>query len=435
MADMVIEVENLAKMYHLGTIGTGSFRQDLKRWWTTSILKSKDPFFGLQGEQPKAAAKDQIYALQDINFQVNHGEAVGIIGSNGSGKSTLLKIISRIVKPTKGTVRGKGKVSSLLEVGTGFNVELTGRENIYISGYILGMSKSEITRKFDEIVAFSGVEKFIDTPVKRYSSGMYVRLAFAVAAHLEPDILIVDEVLAVGDADFQKKCLGKMREVSQADGRTILFVSHSMQAIKNLCDKALWLNQGKLQTFGHVSDVVNKYLTTTQHTQLKQTWKNLKEAPGNDLVRLKSVELIPELKNPEDPMDIRTPLTVKFQFWNLQENVLLSVGLHLFTSAGECIFDVPSPASVCRKGLVEGECNIPGNFLNDGSYYISLIIVKDTSVALFTFEECLQFELEDFRDGIQWYGKWWGAVRPRLPFQIRQSLSNSTEKVLDPEQL
>lgn len=420
MGDVVIQVENLSKLYRLGTIGTGSLRQDVQRWWTTSVLKQEDPFFQAHGTEALAANKETILALQNINFEVKQGEVLGIIGSNGSGKSTLLKIVSRIVRPTKGAVRGRGSVSSLLEVGTGFHQELTGRENIYISGYILGMSKVEIRKKFDEIVAFSGVEAFIDTPVKRYSSGMYVRLAFAVAAHLEPDILIVDEVLAVGDADFQKKCLGKMRQASHTDGRTILFVSHSMQAINNLCDKALWLNQGKMKELGEVSSVVNKYISGTQQFNLKQEWATPEEAPGNDLIRFKSVELVPQFAHPGDPLDIRTPLTVKFQFWNMTDDILLSTGLHLFTYGGECIFDVPSPAMRCDKGLVEGECSIPGNFLNDGSYYFSIIVVKDTSVEQFYFEECLSFDIEDYRDNIQWYGKWWGAVRPKFPFRLHQ---------------
>lgn len=430
MAEAIIEVENLSKLYRLGTIGTGSFRQDLQRWWTMSVLKKEDPFFQFYKDGASAPNKQFLWALQDINFQVKHGEALGIIGSNGSGKSTLLKIISRIVKPTAGEVRGNGKICSLLEVGTGFHKDLTGRENIYISGYILGMSKSEIRRKFDEIVEFSGVENFIDTPVKRYSSGMYVRLAFAVAAHLEPDILVVDEVLAVGDADFQKKCLGKMREASQSEGRTVLFVSHSMQAIKNLCDRALWLNQGRIKEIGDASSVVNKYLTNVQQVKFKQSWATPEEAPGNDWVRMKSVELIPQLENPGDPLDIRTPLTVKFEFWNLKDNVLLGAGMHLFTMSGECIFDVPAPSVLFDKGVVEGECRIPGDFLNDGSYYLSMIIVRDTSVPLFTLEECLTFELEDYRENIDWYGKWWGAVRPKLPFQLRKKESITQQQLV-----
>ncbi len=418
--NVVIEVDHLSKLYKLGTIGTGSLRQDLQYWWDRSVLKKSNPFFDLQDSESLADHKDFIWALKEVSFEVNKGEALGIIGSNGSGKSTLLKIISRIVRPTHGTVKGNGKLSSLLEVGTGFHEELTGRENIYISGYTLGMKREEIRRKFDEIVAFSGIEKFIDTPVKRYSSGMYVRLAFAVAAHLEPDILIVDEVLAVGDADFQKKCLSKMREVSQADGRTILFVSHSMQAINNLCDRALWLDHGKMKDIGKTSVVVNKYISNIQKLNIQQSWNNPGEAPGNDYIRFKHVELIPQQLAPGAPLDIRTPFTVKFQFWNFIDDAQLSSGLVLFAYSGECIFDLLSTPATCKSGIIEGKCNIPGNFLNDGPYYISINIVRDTSIPLFNFEECLSFELEDYRGGLQYYGKWWGAVRPQFPFQLVQ---------------
>ncbi|MDB4905104.1 MAG: transporter [Mucilaginibacter sp.] len=419
MAETVIEVQNISKLYKLGEIGSGSLRRDLNNWWKTTIIKKEDPYF--IAEETSHTSNLDLWALKNISFEVKQGDAIGIIGSNGSGKSTLLKIISRIVQPTIGSVRGKGKISSILEVGTGFHSELTGRENIYISGYTLGMNKREILRKFDEIVAFSGIEKFLDTPIKRYSSGMYVRLAFAVVAHLEPDILIVDEVLAVGDADFQKKCLGKMRDVSQKEGRTVLFVSHFMQAINNLCNKALWLQQGHLKEIGTCSAVVNKYLASVQQFNLKQSWDNIQEAPGNDFIRFKKIELIPQMENPDDPLDIRIPLTVKFKFWNLTDNVSLSIGLHLFSYGGECIFDNQSPGGYYDKGLIEGECTIPGNFLNDGSYFISLIINKDTSIQLYYFEQCMSFDLEDYRGDIKWYGKWMGAVRPRFPFRIEQT--------------
>ncbi|RNI24542.1 ABC transporter ATP-binding protein [Rufibacter latericius] len=423
MGEVVIQVENLSKVYQLGTIGTGTIKQDLSRWWNTSVLKKEDSFYYPQtSEETSASNQGQkaFWALQDVSFEIKQGEVWGIIGNNGAGKSTLLKIISRIVKPTKGVIRGKGKISSLLEVGTGFNQELTGRENIFLSGYILGMTKREINAKFDEIVDFSGIEKFLDTPVKRYSSGMYVRLAFAVAAHLEPDILIIDEVLAVGDAEFQKKCLGKVRDVSKSEGRTILFVSHSMQAVGSLCDHGLWLQKGRLMETGPASTVINNYLKGVKKFQLHHSWSNMVEAPGNEFVRFKSIRLIPHLSDLDAPLDIRTPLTVKFQLWNLVDDQALSVGLHLFSYGGECIFDIPSPTVSCQKGIVEGECTIPGNFLNDGSYYISLIVVKDTSVNLFYHEECLAFELEDYRGDIKWFGKWMGAVRPSFPFHIEQ---------------
>jgi lipopolysaccharide transport system ATP-binding protein len=417
MTEVAIQVENISKIYRLGTIGTGSLRQDVQRWWTTAVRKKTDPYFQLDASTKRSQT---LWALQDVSFEVKQGDVWGIVGNNGAGKSTLLKIISRIVRPSQGVVRGRGRISSLLEVGTGFQPELTGRENVYLSGFILGMSKPEIREKFDEIVAFSGIEKFLDTPVKRYSSGMYVRLAFAVAAHLEPDILILDEVLAVGDADFQKKCLGKMREVSQSTGRTILFVSHSMQAVTSLCKQGLWLQHGKVQAAGDVFKVVNQYASAAQQYNLKQHWDTPETAPGNDYVRFKAVELLPQLADPNGLLDIRASLTVKFQFWNMQDNVSLSVGLHLYTYAGECIFDVPSPSIAFAQGVVSGECTIPGNFLNDGTYYISLVIVRDTSVELFCYDECLSFTLEDFRGDIQWYGKWMGAVRPLFPFRLTQ---------------
>ncbi|RZK31998.1 MAG: ABC transporter ATP-binding protein, partial [Hymenobacter sp.] len=349
MSDIAIQIENLSKLYQLGTIGTGSLRQDLQRWWTTSVRKKADPYFELGSPR---SARQALWALQDVSFEVKQGEVWGLVGNNGAGKSTLLKIVSRIVRPTQGVVRGRGRISSLLEVGTGFQAELTGRENVFLSGYILGMSKAEIRARFDEIVAFSGIEKFLDTPVKRYSSGMYVRLAFAVAAHLEPDILILDEVLAVGDAEFQKKCLGKMREVSQSTGRTILFVSHSMQAVTNMCTKGLWLQQGRVKALGEVSQVVNQYLADTQQSNLLQTWSSPETAPGNDYIRFKRLQIIPQQASPDEPLDIRVPLTVKFEFWNLLDEALLSTNLVLFSNGGECIFDVPSAALVCQQGLV-----------------------------------------------------------------------------------
>jgi lipopolysaccharide transport system ATP-binding protein len=418
MSDIAVQIENLSKRYQLGKIGTGSLRRDMQRWWTTEVRKKTDPYFQLESTP---ANNQNLWALQNVSFEVKQGEVWGLVGNNGAGKSTLLKIVSRIVRPTHGVVRGRGRISSLLEVGTGFQAQLTGRENIFLSGYILGMSKAEVRMRFDEIVAFSGIEKFLDTPVKRYSSGMYVRLAFAVAAHLEPDILVLDEVLAVGDADFQKKCLGKMREVSQNTGRTILFVSHSMQAVTNLCTKGIWLEHGKVKAIGEASKVVNQYLADTQQSNLHQSWPTPASAPGNDLIRFKKVALVPQLAAPDAPLDIRTPFTVQFEFWHMTEEALLSTNLVLFSNGGECIFDVPSAAVVCQKGVVAGECTIPGNFLNDGAYYISLFVVKDTTTSLYDYENCLSFELEDYRGEIKWYGKWWGAVRPLLPFRLTQA--------------
>ncbi len=258
---IAIKVENLSKAYQLGEIGTGTISRDLERWWAKQRGK-EDPYLkvGQENDRTVKGSSDIVWSLKDINFEVKQGDAVGIIGRNGAGKSTLLKILSRVTAPTTGTAKLKGRIASLLEVGTGFHPELTGRENIYLNGAILGMRKKEINRKFDEIVDFAGIEKYIDTPVKRYSSGMYVRLAFAVAAYLESEILIVDEVLAVGDAEFQKKCLGKMGDISAGEGRTILFVSHNMGAVNQLCNSAISLSNGKVNQVGETGKVVSNYL-------------------------------------------------------------------------------------------------------------------------------------------------------------------------------
>ena len=270
MSNTAIKVENLSKIYRLGEIGTGTISRDMERWFKTKILKQEDPFLkiGETNDRANKGKSDIVYSLQDINFEIQQGDAVGIIGRNGAGKSTLLKILSRVTTPTTGRINIKGRVASLLEVGTGFHPELTGRENIYLNGAILGMRKREIDRKLDEIIDFSGVERYIDTPVKRYSSGMYVRLAFAVAAHLESEILIVDEVLAVGDAEFQKKCLGKMGEVSKGEGRTVLFVSHNMAAVKQLCNHGILLKNGKLKLESNVDEIISNYVSSSDQSFL-----------------------------------------------------------------------------------------------------------------------------------------------------------------------
>jgi len=264
MSKPIIQVENLSKVYQIGQIGTGTISRDIERFWLTKIVGKEDPFLkiGQANDQSTKAESDIVWSLKDVNFQINQGEAVGVIGKNGAGKSTLLKILSRVTSPTTGQIKVKGRIASLLEVGTGFHPELSGKENIYLNGAILGMRKNEITRKLDEIIQFSGVERYIDTPVKRYSSGMYVRLAFAVAAHLESEILIVDEVLAVGDAEFQKKCLGKMGEISKGQGRTVLFVSHNMAAVSSLCPTSILLNKGKVFAKDFTPKIIDLYVNS-----------------------------------------------------------------------------------------------------------------------------------------------------------------------------
>ncbi len=405
---------------------------------------------GVNGSAGAGAEEDEkkgrIWALKEINFEVERGEVLGFIGKNGAGKSTLLKIISRITRPTTGTIKGRGRIASLLEVGTGFHGELTGRENIYLNGHILGMTKKEIDSQFDRIIDFSGVEAFIDTPVKRYSSGMYVRLAFAVAAHMTSEILIVDEVLAVGDAEFQQKCIGKMKEVSLREGRTVLFVSHNMQALRNLCHRAITLHKGMITDIGNPDTVIANYLSKEKIQFLQQSYDHAGAAPGNDLIRIKRVELSPEFLPGMEVIDVRTPLVLDFEFWfdpagglageaasyklqgtrtgNEMFDGDLIVGVHLFGIGGDCVFDIASPRSHVWRGIIAGQCRIPGNFLNDGSYYISIVFVKNTTKRLFYFESCLSFEVEDYRDNTSWYGKWIGHVRPGFPVSLQQQTNN-----------
>jgi lipopolysaccharide transport system ATP-binding protein len=293
MSNSVIVVDNLSKQYRLGEVGTGTLSHDLNRWWHL-VRGRTDPYetVGEENDRSVKGLSEYVWSLKDVSFEVKQGEVLGIIGKNGAGKSTLLKILSRTTTPTKGSVKLRGKVASLLEVGTGFHPELSGRDNIYLNGAILGMSKSEIKSKFDEILDFADVDRYIDTPVKRYSSGMYVRLAFAVAAHLDPEILIVDEVLAVGDAEFQQKCLGKMRDVSTSEGKTILFVSHNMSAIRNLCNRVIHLKNGKIHQNGETVEVVNNYLTESSPLLLSRSLIDTSQRSGSGLVQFCGLEIL-----------------------------------------------------------------------------------------------------------------------------------------------
>ncbi len=412
MSDSIIEVNDISKLYKLGTIGSGSMKRDLHNWWNTSVLKKQQSY---DTDMGNAAIDSQyLWALKDISFKIQEGEALGIIGSNGSGKSTLLKIISKIVQPTRGNITGRGRISSILEVGTGFHAELTGRENIYISGYTLGMGKEEIIKKFDEIVAFSGIEKFLDTPVKRYSSGMYVRLAFAVAAHLEPDILIVDEVLAVGDADFQKKCMGKMKDISNKNGRTILFVSHNLQAITNLCNRAVWLNKGRLMDDGNATEVVENYIASTKQDSNGTAWNRADEAPGNELIKLKSISVNAVSEKANSYITVRTPLQIVAEFWCNIENCALNLNFILKTETGECVFNIGTHSIEAKKGMMVLETTIPGNLLNNVNYTISLTVIKDGASMIYEFADCTSFDVEDIRENMHYFGKWEGIIRPEI---------------------
>jgi lipopolysaccharide transport system ATP-binding protein len=320
----VISVENLSKTYRLGQIGTGTFSRDLEAWWA-KLRGKPNPFLKIGQADHGNRDGEELWALRDVSFKVEQGEVLGIIGRNGAGKSTLLKILSRVTAPTSGKIKVRGRIASLLEVGTGFHPELTGRENIYLNGAILGMSKQEVTRKFDEIVDFSEVEKFIDTPVKRYSSGMYVRLAFAVAAHLEPEILVVDEVLAVGDAEFQKKCLGKMGDVAK-EGRTVLFVSHNMAAVESLCRRVLLIKAGQIQENGPVSDVIGTYLSENVFSQDDSLLDmSIEKREGTGRIRFVRWEVQDELLGRGRTVRMAQPCSFKIEYASNDDRDLVNV--------------------------------------------------------------------------------------------------------------
>jgi len=454
MPHYIIKVENLGKKYRIRHQQDGQRYVTMRdviaekltapfRWFregraTSSLLQTCSSMLSvsdsaLPATDSELPASEDFWALRNLSFEVKQGEVVGIIGRNGAGKSTLLKILSRITEPTEGRVRLRGRVASLLEVGTGFHPELTGRENIYLNGAILGMTRTEIRKKFDEIVAFAEVEKFLDTPVKRYSSGMYVRLAFAVAAHLEPEILIVDEVLAVGDAQFQKKCLGKMSEVSRG-GRTVLFVSHNMTAVRTLCRHALWLDRGAVVRNGNSEQVLGAYLSSSTSVLAEQVWLEPMLAPGNDYVRLHHVCVRPDTVGQRDPITISTPFVIEIEFWNFIEGAHLNVSVSVCNEYGAIVF---SSAPLNETGLhgqpypigiVRSQCYVPGDLLNDGIHRLNLLIVKDESVILYSKEEVLIFDVQDKasrRGG--WYGQWPGAVRPKLRWEsslVSQGLGN-----------
>ena len=356
-----------------------------------------------------------IWALKAVSFEICQGEVVGLIGRNGAGKSTLLKILARITRPTEGYAEIRGRVGSLLEVGTGFHGELSGRENVYMSGAILGMRKAEIDRKFDEIVAFSEVERFLDTPLKHYSSGMQMRLAFAVAAHLEPEILLVDEVLAVGDAAFQKKCLGKMSDVAR-HGRTIVFVSHNMTALRKLCPRAIRLDAGRIVESGDSDEVVSHYLQTSLDTKLETVWNDARTAPGDHRVRLRSVRVIPQGSS-DGLITVHTPLQIEFTYWNYVADAVLNVSMLLNNSEEVCVFNVGSGHGPRPTGLIRHTLEIPGDFLNTGSYYINVMIVKDASVGILLQNNAVAFEVTEGEVVGNWYGRTPGSVRPKLKWK------------------
>ena len=424
-----IEFDHVGKQYRLGLVSTKTLSHDLDRWWQTVVLKKEDPYLkiGETNDRSTKGESEYVWALQDINFRVEQGDVVGIIGKNGAGKSTLLKLLSKVTGPTVGTIRARGRIGALLEVGTGFHPELTGRENIFMNGAIMGMNKEEINRKLDEIVAFSGCERYIDTPVKRYSSGMKVRLGFAVAAHLEPEILVVDEVLAVGDAEFQKKAIGKMQDVSRGEGRTVLFVSHNMTSIKALCKRGVILQNGFLVDDGDVDTVVTHYLRGDNAIDNYKTWATpAVYNQGFELlefgVRRKGGSFHEPMRMDQDiEVVIRYRLTKPFDaFW---------ITMHMKNEQGAKIFSFGGGGRCYDKkheaGEYEQTCTIPANLLNWGNYAIDFMAFQQANNIdrLVNEQDLVSFTVSNRRVRIGGYmGREPGDITPRFDF-IENKLS------------
>lgn len=378
MKDIILKVEYISKQYRLGQVGTGTLTHDLNRWWH-QIRGKENPYLkiGEKNDRSVKGTSDYVWALEDINFEVKRGEVLGIIGKNGAGKSTLLKILSKVTTPTTGTIKSRGRIASLLEVGTGFNGEMTGRENIFLNGAILGMTKKEITSKLDEIIEFSGCERYIDTPVKRYSSGMTVRLAFAVAAFLEPEILVIDEVLAVGDAEFQKKAIGKMQDISKGEGRTVLFVSHNMAAVKSLCTRGIVMEYGKIVFNGDIQDALDFYnssfIDITEHIYKGKVSDNYIEELY--LFSEKKNEVINSIEKEDDEIYIYINLVMAFQNG-------YTLGFTLFNTDGIPIISMPPFENFYRdeNGKAFVKIKLPVENLKAGTYYLEGIYCRSTDV-------------------------------------------------------
>jgi len=409
MSESVIRAENLSKRY---TIATAKNRHDTL---SDQLVHGFKSVFSRSKNSPRN--DETFWALKDASFELKQGEIVGIIGKNGAGKSTLLKIISRITIPTYGSARIYGRVGSLLEVGTGFHPELTGRENIYLNGAIIGMKKEEIRRRFDAIVEFAEIAEFLDVPVKRYSSGMYVRLGFAVAAHLEPEILLVDEVLAVGDAAFQKKCLDKISDTAKGGG-TVLFISHNMTAVNCLCKRVIWMKGGRIVEDGPAIDIVTKYLAKSlkQVDLAEEVWDDMDEAPGNDMVRLRRVRVRQKDGRMADPLTMQTPFQVEVEYWNLVADAQLNITLHLYNAEQIIAFTTGDLTQGSKPaGLYRSVCHIPANLLNSGPHRFVVLVVKDSSYAIYSHESQASCNILDVREREgTWYGKEPGVVQPVL---------------------
>lgn len=421
----IIEVKNICKKYQIGIREPYYSLRDSLVWMFTNPFK----IFKRRKKEPDGLFEDEFWALQNVSFHVYPGEVIGIIGRNGVGKTTLLKILSRITPPTSGEAILRGRVASLLEVGTGFHPELTGRENIYLNGAILGMKRKEIAKQFDSIVDFAEIEKFLDTPVKHYSSGMYVRLAFAVAAHLDPDILIVDEVLSVGDVEFQKKCLGKIEQVSTS-GRTVLFVSHNTQALTRLCNRLILLDEGKLVRDGTVDDVMQKYLQSESGSKAQRIW-DAKTALGNEYVQLLGARVVSSDGKIRETIDIRTSICIELDYTVLTNKLPIVPAISLSNGKGIIVFTLNDPDEKLntiarKKGKYITKIHIPGNLLSEGSYSVRIgLATYEPWKKHVTKSDVIAFYIKDSLDGNTARGKYVGTlegvVRPLLKWETFKS--------------
>lgn len=435
MSDVAIRAEGLGKQYKIEAVKPRY--QTLREVLTRKAVAPWRLAWAIgRGERPRRAEKETVWALREAGFEVRAGEVVGVIGRNGAGKSTLLKILTRITPPTVGRAELFGRVGSLLEVGTGFHPELSGRENTYLSGAILGMGRAEIGQRFDEIVEFSGVSKYIDTPVKHYSSGMYLRLAFAVAAHLRTEILLVDEVLAVGDASFQRKCLNKMEDVGQ-QGRAVLFVSHSMPAVTRLCQRTILLDDGRVLRDGPSHEVVGTYLTSSIGTTAAREWVDSDDAPGNEVARLRAVRVRSENGALLEAADIRRPAGIEFEFDVLQEGHVLVPNIHCFNEEGTCVFVAADHDPDWRRrrrdcGRYVSTATIPGNLLAEGTLIVGVALSTMDPVRVHFHErDAVAFQVIDSLDGDSARGDYAGAmpgvVRPILHWTTRVEPSEDSQ--------
>lgn len=426
MENIILKAENISKQYRLGQVGTGTIKHDFNRFWH-KIRGKEDPYLkvGAVNDRSSKAKEEYVWALRDINFEVQEGEVLGIIGKNGAGKSTLLKILSRVTSPTTGVIKTKGRIASLLEVGTGFHPELTGRENIYLNGAILGMTRAEITAKLDEIVAFSGCEMYIDTPTKRYSSGMTVRLAFAVAAHLEPDILVVDEVLAVGDAEFQKKAIGKMQDISKGEGRTVLFVSHNMASVKSLCTRAIVLENGWCVFKGNTDEAVNFYLKDS--TKVSKNFASYKDVGLEGKFSLTSIGLKNTFKTYDDPLVENEEIELNCNInIDVEDPTNYHITFHLINEQGDALFSFTHAHNSdvnLRKGKNLISCKFPSGFFQAGNFSLSFFFVEGKRQSIFSEKSILFFTIVHGAREIGTYmGREPGHIRPAFEWRNRKDL-------------